>query len=74
MSGVEANKATSYFTAFIASAHRLSKSRITLSHINIFPGLDPLLKHTQRLRKLWQRPGMQHVKRQLIGTRKQSGE
>jgi hypothetical protein len=43
------------FTASIASAYRLSTSKVTLSDINNdIPGLDRLLKHKQRLRKLWQ--------------------
>jgi hypothetical protein len=54
-SGVEAYKATRDFTASIASAYRLSTSKITLWDINNdLPGLDLLLKHKQRLRKLWQ--------------------
>jgi hypothetical protein len=42
-SGVEANKVVCDFTAFIASAFRLSTSKITLSDINNdLPGLDRL--------------------------------
>jgi hypothetical protein len=53
--GVEANKAVRDFTASTASAYRLATSKVTLSDINNnFPGLDWLLKHKQRLRKLWQ--------------------
>jgi hypothetical protein len=40
-SGIEANKAAHDFTASIASAHRLSTSKVTLSNINNdLPGLD----------------------------------
>jgi hypothetical protein len=54
-SGVEANKAARDFSASIASAYRLSTSKITLLDLNNdLPGLDRLLKHKQRLRKLWQ--------------------
>jgi hypothetical protein len=54
-SGVEADKAARYFTASIASAYRLSTSKVTFSDINNdLPGLDRLLKHKHRLRKLWQ--------------------
>jgi hypothetical protein len=51
---VEADKVTRDFTASVASAYRLSTSKVTLSDIsNDLPGLDRLLKHKQRLRKLW---------------------
>jgi hypothetical protein len=54
-SGVEADKAARDFTASIASARRLSTSKITLLDINNnLPGLDRLLKYKQRLRKMWQ--------------------
>jgi hypothetical protein len=54
-SGIEADKAASDFTASIASAYRLSTSKITLLDINNeLPGLDQLLKYKQRLRKMWQ--------------------
>jgi hypothetical protein len=54
-SGVEADKAAHDFTASIASAYRLATSKVTLSDTdNNIPGLDRLLKHKQRLRKLWQ--------------------
>jgi hypothetical protein len=44
-SGAEADKATRGFTASIASAYRLSTSKVTLSDINNdLPGLDHLLK------------------------------
>jgi hypothetical protein len=73
-SEVEADKAARDFRASISSAYRLSKSKITLLDFNNdLPGLDRLLKHKQRLRKLWQDP-RDPVKRQLIGSRKQSGE
>jgi hypothetical protein len=52
---VEADKAVRDFTASIVSPYRLSTSKITLSNINNdLPGLAQLLKHKQRLRKLWQ--------------------
>jgi hypothetical protein len=54
-SGLEADKAVREFTASVASAYRLSTSKVTLSDINNdLPGLDHLLKHKKRLRKLWQ--------------------
>jgi hypothetical protein len=54
-SGVEADKTARDFTAFIASAYRLSTSKVTLSDINNnIPGLDCLLNHKQWLRKFWQ--------------------
>jgi hypothetical protein len=44
LSGVEADKAARDFTASIASAYRLSTSKVTLSDINNdLPGLDCLL-------------------------------
>jgi hypothetical protein len=53
--GIEADKAARDFTASTASAYRLSTNKVTLSDINNdIPGLDHLLKHKQRLRKLWQ--------------------
>jgi hypothetical protein len=56
------DKAASHFTASIASVHRLSTSKITLSELNSdLPGLDQLLKYKKRLMKnvklrqnLWQ--------------------
>jgi hypothetical protein len=54
-SGLEAYKAVRNFTASIASAYTLSTKKITLSDIgNELPGLDRLLDHKQRLRKMWQ--------------------
>jgi hypothetical protein len=54
-SGVEADKTARNFTASIASAYRLSINKVTLSDKNeVHPGLDPLLKYKQMLRKLWQ--------------------
>jgi hypothetical protein len=54
-SGAEADKAARSFTASIASAYRLSTSKITLSELNSDPpGLDRLLKYKKRMRKLWQ--------------------
>jgi hypothetical protein len=53
-SGVEADKAARDFTASIPSTYRLATSKVTLSDMNSdLPGLDRLLKHKQRLRKLW---------------------
>jgi hypothetical protein len=54
-SGVAADKAARNFTASVASAYRLPTNKVTLSDINNdLPGLDRLLKHKERLRKLWQ--------------------
>jgi hypothetical protein len=54
-SGVEADKAALEFTASIASAYRLSTSKAKIPELNShIPGLDKLLKHKTRLRKLWQ--------------------
>jgi hypothetical protein len=51
----EADKAACVFTASIASMYRLSTSRITLLVLNNnLPGLESLLKHKRRFRKLWQ--------------------
>jgi hypothetical protein len=53
--GVKADKATSDFTASVASAYRLSTSKVTISDINNdILGLDRLLKHKRNLRKLCQ--------------------
>jgi hypothetical protein len=55
---LEADKAARNFTASVASAYRLAASKVTLSYINNdIPGLDRLLKHKRRLRKLWQETG-----------------
>jgi hypothetical protein len=52
-SEVEADKAARDFTASIPSAYRLARQVVTLSDMNSdLPGLDRLLKHKQRLRKL----------------------
>jgi hypothetical protein len=52
--GVDVDKAARDFTDSIASVYRLSTSKVTLSDINNdLPVLDHLLKHEQRLRKLW---------------------
>jgi hypothetical protein len=54
-SGIEADKVACNITASIASAYKLATSKVTLSDINNdIPGLDWQLKHTRRLRKLWQ--------------------
>jgi hypothetical protein len=47
----EANKAVRNFTATIASAYRLSTSKVMFSDINNhdLPGLDSLLKHKLRI-------------------------
>jgi hypothetical protein len=51
----EAENAASVFTPGIASAYRISTSKITHSDLNKYiPGLESLLKHMQKLRKLWQ--------------------
>jgi hypothetical protein len=56
--GEEADKATSDFTASIALAYRLLTSKITLLDFNKdLPGLESLLKHKRRLRKLGNNPG-----------------
>jgi hypothetical protein len=53
--GVEAYKAAREFTASIASAYRLSTSKVKISDVKLeLPGLDRLLKQKHRLRKLWQ--------------------
>jgi hypothetical protein len=49
----EADKAARDFTASIASAYRIATSKITLLDINKdIPGMENLLKHKLRLRKL----------------------
>jgi hypothetical protein len=54
-SGVEADKAARAFTASIASAYGLSTNKITLTDLTRdLPGLDRVLKHKKRMRKLWQ--------------------
>jgi hypothetical protein len=51
----EVDKAARDFSASIASAYRLSTKTTTISDRNRCPScLDRLLKHKQRLRKLWQ--------------------
>jgi hypothetical protein len=53
--GEEGNKVACDFTASIALVYRLSTSKLTLSDLNKdLPGLESLLKHKRRLRKLWQ--------------------
>jgi hypothetical protein len=53
--GLEADKAAHEFTASVASAYRLSTSKVTVSEVNTdLLVLDRLLKQKQRLRKLWQ--------------------
>jgi hypothetical protein len=50
-----ADKSAREFTASNFSEYRLSTSRAKFSHRNHdHPGLDRLLKHKRRLRKLWQ--------------------
>jgi hypothetical protein len=50
----QADKAARNFTALIASAYRLSRSKITLSDFNKdVTGPESLIKHKRRLRKLW---------------------
>jgi hypothetical protein len=54
-SGIEADKAACKFTASIALAYKLATSKVTLSDINNdIRGLDRLLKHKRKLKKLWQ--------------------
>jgi hypothetical protein len=66
--GVEADKEEREFSAPIASAYRLSTSKITLFQLdNDLPGLDRLLEHKQMLRKLWKETMDPACKRQLIG-------
>jgi hypothetical protein len=51
----EADKAARDFAATIASAYKLSTKKITkLDQKYEIPGLDRLLKHKRKLRKLWQ--------------------
>jgi hypothetical protein len=51
--GVEADKVARYFTASVTSAYKLATSKVTLpDENNDFPGLDRVLKHKRRLRKL----------------------
>jgi hypothetical protein len=74
-SGVEADKSAREFIAPLASAYRLSTSNITVSDFNRdLPGLDRLLKHKEMLRKLWHKPGIQRVIRQLTGSQRPSDE
>jgi hypothetical protein len=42
------------FTAFIALVYRLSTSKVKLSEVNsVIPGSDSVLKHKEKVRKLW---------------------
>jgi hypothetical protein len=51
----DADKVACDITASTASAYKIATSKITLSDINNdIPGLENLLKHKRRLRKLWQ--------------------
>jgi hypothetical protein len=51
----EAHKVACDFTASLTSAYNLSTCKLILSHLNKeLPGLESLLKHERRLRKLWQ--------------------
>jgi hypothetical protein len=53
-SGEEAHKAARDFTVSIASACRLSESKVPLSDVNNhLPGLDHFLKPRHGLTKLW---------------------
>jgi hypothetical protein len=55
---IEADKAARDFTASIASACRLSTRKITLLDLSKdLPGLESVLKHKWRLRKLVNNPG-----------------
>jgi hypothetical protein len=52
-SGVEADKAERNFTASIDSEYRLATGKVALSDINNdIPGLDRLLNHKRRLKKM----------------------
>jgi hypothetical protein len=54
--GLENDKEARDFTASVVSAYSLTTSKFTLSDKNSnLPGLDQLLKHKRRLRKLWQK-------------------
>jgi hypothetical protein len=54
-SGVEADKAALEFMASIAPAYRLSTRKAKILEINSdILGLNKLLNHKKRLRKLWQ--------------------
>jgi hypothetical protein len=69
---VEANKAALKFTASIASVYRLLTSKVKLSELNSdIPGLDRLLKHKKRLKKLWQDTRDPICKNAFDGSRKQ---
>jgi hypothetical protein len=68
-SGVEADKAALEFTASTDSAYRLSTSNVKFSELNNdIPGLDKLLKHKMRKGNYGKKPGIQCVKRYLIGS------
>jgi hypothetical protein len=64
-SGTETDKAAREFTASSASAYRLSTSQVKLDELNHDPGLDRLLEHKKRLRKLWQETRGPECKRAL---------
>jgi hypothetical protein len=52
---IEADSASREFAASIASAYKLSTKKTRISHRNRgSSSLERLLKHKQRLRKLWQ--------------------
>jgi hypothetical protein len=71
--GKEVDKVACNFTASIALAYRLSTSKITLSDLNKdLPGLQSVLKHKRRLRKLWQITQDPACKWQLTGPPKSS--
>jgi hypothetical protein len=62
---IEADKAARDFATPVASTYRLSTKTTTISDQNRGPSsLERLLKYEQRLRKLWQEPGIQHARRQ----------
>jgi hypothetical protein len=51
----EVDKIEHEFTTSVASVYRLLTSKIIVSESkNGLPGLDRLLKHKMKLRKLWQ--------------------
>jgi hypothetical protein len=71
-SGVVADKAARAFTASIASAYRLSATKLTLIDLNSdLPGLDRLLKNKKRMRKLWQETSYPGCKTAFNGSPKQ---
>jgi hypothetical protein len=48
------DKAACHFTASVTSAYNLSTSKLNKDLNKDLPGLESLLKHERRLKKLWQ--------------------